>query len=121
MDSFSDLQKSTELIDKIRFQFLIAFLNEIFDRQNDIIIDEACETPKNQQLIKDHWKILEAYFKVPSRVKSTQKCVRQTLKNIVDFLNQQYQFKKPITFIPSKHNTWQNQTCITHSFTKLNF
>ena len=98
MDSFHDLQKSTQFEDKTIYDFFIRLLDALFGKHDQIVINSDCESEKNQQLIKDQWKMIEFYFKVPKRVKSTQKCVRQTLKHIVDFINNKYQFKQPLQF-----------------------
>ena len=98
MDSFLDLQKSTQFEDQTISDYFIRLLNALFGKHDHIIIDSDCENEKNQELIKNQAKILAIYFQVPKRVVSTQKCVRQTLKHIVDFFNSHYQFKQPIQF-----------------------
>ena len=89
--SFHDLQKSEQFEDQTTHDYFVKLLDALFGKHDDIIIDSECETEKNQQLIKNQ---------VPKRVFSTQKCVRQTLKHIVQFLNNKYQFKQPIQFNP---------------------
>lgn len=100
MDSFSDLQKSNALEDQMIYDYLIKLLDALFSKHDEIIIDLDCESEKNQDLIKDQAKFIVVYFEVPKRVFSTQKCVRQTLKHIVDYLNNKYQFKRAIQFKP---------------------
>ena len=113
MDFFHDLQKSTQFEDKTIHDFLIRLLDALFGKHDHIIINSDSESEKNQQLIKDQWKSISIYFKVPKTVLKTQKCVRQTLKHIVESLNSQYQFKQPIRFINKKKNVWQNNTCVS--------
>ena len=98
MDSFHDLEKSKEFEDKVISDYFIKLLDALFGKHSDIIIDSDCESELNQELIKDQAKILIIYFQIPKRVFSTQKCVRQTLKHIVDYLNNKYKFKEPIQF-----------------------
>ena len=121
MDCFNDLEKSAKLDDKVIYCFLINFLDLLCGKHDQIIIDNNCETETNKQLLEEQWKIIEIYFKVPKRVKSTQRCVRQTLKHIVDYLNSKYQFKNPIKFTPVKKNVWQNNKCISICYTEVVF
>ncbi len=102
MESFHDLQKSAKFQDQIIYDFYIRFLDKLFGKHDLIIIETGCENKENQDLIKDQWKVLEFHFKIPKRIKSTQKCVRQTLKHLVHHLNNTYQFKKPIQFNPQR-------------------
>jgi hypothetical protein len=99
-ESFSDLQKSTQFEDQLIHDFFVKLVDSLFDKHDNIIINSECETEKNQQLIKDQCKFISLNFHVPKRVFSTQKCVRQTLKHMVEFLNNHYQFKKPMQFQP---------------------
>jgi hypothetical protein len=98
LESVHDLQKSSQIEDKIAYEFLIMLLDSLFGQHDQIIIDAKCETEENHQLIRDHWKTISIYFKVPKRVKSIKKCVRQTIKNITDYLNNTYQFVHPVQF-----------------------
>ena len=40
--------------------------------------------------------MLTQFFKTPLRLKTTQKCVRQTFLQIINYLNEKYQFANPI-------------------------
>ena len=97
-ESFHDLQKSKQFEDQVIYDYLIKLLDNLFGKHDEIIIDGECESEKNQQLIRNQAKILIIYFLIPKRVFSTQKCVRQILKHIIDNLNTRYQFKRPIQF-----------------------
>jgi hypothetical protein len=97
-ESFHDLSKSKQFEDQVIYDYLIKLLDSLFGKHDEIIIDAECESEKNQQLIKNQSKILIIYFHIPKRVFSTQKCVRQILKHIIDNLNTRYQFKQPIQF-----------------------
>lgn len=98
MESFYDLAKSAQFEDKMIHDCFIRLLDALFDKHDQLIIDSNCESEKNQQLILDQWKLISLHFQVSKRVCSTKKCVRQTIKHIVDFLNNKYQFKQPIQF-----------------------
>ncbi len=102
MDSFHDLEKSSIFEDKMIYYYFVKLLDELFDKHDGIIIDNNCETEKNQELIKNQAKIVGGYFMVPKRVLETQKCVRQTLKYIVEYLNSKYQFKHPLKMFYEK-------------------
>ena len=64
--------------------------------------------------------MIEFYFKVPKRVQSTQKCVRQTLKHIVDFLNNKYQFKQSIKFDPKRETIRIGEETFAKTYTIFN-
>ena len=100
MDSFHDLEKSNKFEDRVIYDYLIKLLDALFSKHSEIMIDLDVESEKNQELIRDQAKFIGVYFEVPKRVFSTQKCVRQTLKHIVDYLNNKYQFKRQIQFQP---------------------
>lgn len=121
MNCFTDLQKSNDLNDKMIHYFLINLLDLLFGDHLKIKIDANCENESNYKLICDHWPIIDYYFHVPNRIKQTQKCVRQTLKHIIDALNSKYQFKQPISFNPVKKSLWKNNTCISICHTEVDF
>ena len=87
MDSFHDLNQSLIFEDSIRHDIFIRLLDALFGKHDQIIINLECENDVNQQLIKDQFKTLHTFFLIPKRVAYTQKSVRQTLKHIIDFLN----------------------------------
>jgi hypothetical protein len=91
-----DLANSKEFDVKHSYFFFINLLDEIFGKHDDITVDEDCETHKD--FIKDHWKMIDSLYSMPSSTKSTKKVVRQTLKNIIDYLNTHYQLKNPVEF-----------------------
>jgi hypothetical protein len=117
MESFYDLAKSTQFEDKTIHDFFIRLLDALFDQHDHLIIDSNCESEKNKQLIKDQWKLISLYFQVPKRVCSTKKCVRQTLKHIIDNLNERYQFKQPIQFNLKKDSVRVGDTVLGSSHT----
>lgn len=120
MDSFYDLQKSTTFQDQTICDFFLRLLDSLFGKHDDIIIDLECETDINQQLIKNQWKPISLYFKVPKRVSNTKKCVRQTVKHIVDFLNNKYQFKRPIQFNTKRDTIREGLNVFAKNYTTFN-
>lgn len=121
MISFTDLHKSDVLQDQIIYQFTIKLLDSLFSKHDQIIIDTDCETESKQKIILNNEKFLLLNFQVPKRVFTAVKCVKQTLKYVVEFLNANYQFKQPISFTSIKKNVWQNSKCVTLSYTFINF
>ena len=119
MDSFYDLQKSDQFEDQLIYEFLIKLLDWLFGKHDQIIIDIECESEKNQQLIRDQFSLIEWYFKVPKRVKSTQKNVRQTLKHIIDYLNNRYEFKNPIKMYSEKKSYREGSRVSSIGYTVL--
>ena len=118
--SFKDLSDSKNMEDQVIFDYLKRLLANLFGRHDDIIIDFHCETDVNHQLIRDQWKSISLYFKVPNRVKSTQKCVKQTLKHIVDYLNNHYQFTSPIKMSSEKKSYRAGDLQSSINYTILN-
>ena len=121
MDCFSDLEKSSKLDDKMIYCFITHLLDQLYGQHKQVIIPSGEESEDNQQLIRDQWIIISYYFKLPRRIKATQKMVRQTLKNIVDYLNRHYQFKHPITFNLIKKNVWQDGHSVSFYHTEMFF
>lgn len=121
MNCFTDLQKSNEFHDRMTHYFLTNLLDLLFGSHDTIHVDATCENESNHKLVHNQWEIIDAYFHVPTRIKHTQKCVRQTLKHIIDTLNSKYQFKQPIIFNPIKKNVWQNNTCVSLCYSKVEF
>lgn len=121
MNSFSDLEKSTDFNDNMIFIYLTKLITQIFGKLNDIVIDQLCETDQNQKLIIDQWKLIDFYFKVPKRVLNTQKIVRQTIKYIVDYLNETYQFKQPVKWDVINKAVREGKNVISQSYTTLAF
>ena len=119
MDCFQMLHGSPIFEDCIRYDILIRLLDTLFGKHDQIIIDSECENEKNQRLIKDQFAIFHNCYSVPKRVANTQKCVRQTLKHIIDFLNHQYQFKKPIQWVFKKTYQRIGKDVIASSHTQL--
>ena len=119
LNSFADLSKSKNFDERSAHDFLIKLLDTLFDKHDSIIIDKECETKKNEELIKSQLPILEYYFGIPRKVRSNKRCVRQTLKRIVDSLNEKYQFKNPIKFVPHKKSLWRNDTCVSYCYAEL--
>ena len=117
MDNFHDLEKSSVLEDQMIHYFFVKLLDMLFGKHDDIMINLECETEKNQQLITDQGKILGIYFGVSKRVISTQKCVRQTLKHMVDHLNNKYQFKQPIQFITRRETIREGSKVFAKNYT----
>lgn len=100
MNSFFDLEKSSDFCDNMIFLFVTKLVNELFGKSDNIIIDQESETEKNHQYINSQWKAMELYFKIPKRILSKQKIVRQTMKYIVENLNEKYQFNQPLKWQP---------------------
>lgn len=121
MEYFSDLQKSSQLDDNMIYYFLTNLLDRLYGQHEQIIIPSGEESEESQQLIRDQWIFIDVYFKVPKRVKTTERCVRNTLKYIVDYLNKTYQFKHPITFNPVRNNVRKGDKIISICYTEMFF
>lgn len=121
MDSFFDLENSTDFSEKMIFLFVTKLVNELFDKSDNIIIEQECETEKNHQYINSQWKTLELYFKIPKRILGTQKFVRQTMKYILEYLNEKYQFKRLIRWEPVTKTVRLGQTTCSKSYTAISF
>src|ERR1700722_1026384 len=119
-DSLKQLTTSTIYEDLIRHDLFIRLLDILFKKHDNIVIDGSLETPDNQALIKRQSKVLSVYYKIPGRVFSTQRCVRQTLKHMVDFLNQTYQFQHPILFVNKRETIREGSYVYAKSYTILN-
>ena len=117
--SFHDLKNSSDFEDLICHDLFIRLLDAIFGKHDDITVKGECESEKNIELIKDQWRHIECSYKLKNRVKSTKKCVRQTIKNIIDYLNITYQFKQPIQFIPKKQSFRSGSLSTSYSYTCL--
>ena len=101
MDTFNDLQKSDRGEDRLKHDFLINLLDQLFgkDQHSKVIrIDSSIETDERHRDIKNCWKMIQQYYRVNNSVKYTKKLVRQTLMHIVHYLNDKYDFKRPIKF-----------------------
>ena len=121
MNSFCDLEKSNNFDDYLIYIFFTKLISELFGKSDNIVIDSNSENEKNQQLITNQWKLIEFYFKVPKRVQSTQKYIRQTLKYIVDYLNNKYQFKQPIQWKHVNKTVREGKQTFSKSYTTLSF
>lgn len=62
------------------------------------VINRSTESDFNHQLLIDSWPLLAPVFKLETKLKTKQKFVRQTLKAIVDYINENF-IHKPIEFI----------------------
>jgi hypothetical protein len=94
--SFHDLLNSDKPEDRLKHDFLILLLTELFGKDDQIRIDLTSESEKNHMVIKKRWKQIRDYYGVSDSVKYTQKCVRQTLIQIVTRINQKYTFAQPL-------------------------
>ncbi len=119
MNTFNDLAKSQFFEDCVRYSVFIKLLDTLFDKHNEIIINSSTESETNQEFIKDQIAIIHGCFNVPKRVFQTQKCVRQTLKHIVEFLNQEYQFKNPIQFITRRDTVREGSNVFARNYSTL--
>ena len=101
MNNFFDLQNFQQFQIKSSYEFLIYLLDELFGKdsyKDTIKIDLSSETDKNHKLLLDQWDSIHTLYKTPTSIKKTQKLVRQTIKQIVDYLNETHKFTKPIKF-----------------------
>lgn len=121
MNCFQDLSKSNKFDDQLVHHVFITLLKSIFQKHDNIIIDTNCETDENQLFIKTHAKLLANYFGIHKRVFSTQKCVRQTIKHMIEYLNTQYKFQNPIQMIHEKKSQRDGDKVISICHTTLKF
>lgn len=109
MDNFHDLQKSIHPKDRMSHDFLILLLEQLFGKSDNIRVDMDIETEENHAIVKSHWKTIREYYGVPDSVKYVQKCVRQTLMQIVNRLNQKYQFTHQLKFEHKRHDYYDKE------------
>lgn len=121
MDNFHNLQQSVRPDERIAHDFFILLLDQLFGQHDNIKIDHADETEEKHQIIKNNWKMINQYYGIPLSVKYTQKCVRQTLMQIVNHLNAKYQFINPMKFEPKRRDYFNKQKRkITDYWVELN-
>jgi hypothetical protein len=122
MDNFHDLQKSERPEERMSHDFLILLLDQLFGKHDQIKIDMNDENEKNHQIIKTQWRMINQYYNIPSSVKYNQKCVRQTIMQIVNHLNAKYQFAQPLKFEHKRHDYYhkEQKRKVTDYWTELN-
>jgi hypothetical protein len=117
---FSDLINSESLEDVVIHSFMISLLKRICGKSSgEITIDSLTETEENHKLIRNNWKFIQSIFNIPNRIKNNQKLVKQTLKYIMDDLNQRYSFSKPIELNSKKISTRTGKICSSYVQTTL--
>ena len=122
MNSFFDLQKSSQYQIKSSYEFLISLLDELFGKDSHtktIKIDLSVETPKNHEFLLNQWDAIHTLYKTPNHIKKTQKLVRQCLKQIVTFLNETYNFTQPIKFVNKRDAYWKEGKVITPTYVEF--
>lgn len=103
MNSFADLGishnegGSSEIDEKLAHDFVLYLVDNMFGQHSHVEIDMTSESEKNHELIKKSWKMIRQLYNVRQNTLRSQKLVRQTMIQIVENLNEQYQFKQPIT------------------------
>lgn len=107
--SFNDLFKSEHPEDRMSHEFFIFLLDKLFGKHVDIRINAETESQQNHEIIKKQWKQIREYYGVPDSVKYTQKCVRQTIIQIVNRLNQKYGFIKPLKLEQKRHDYYSKE------------
>lgn len=116
-NSFHDLSTSPQMDDRLAHDFLIALLDQIFGHHEGILrIDLETETDTNHGIIYLRWKLIRQYYQVPSTAKKTQKLVRQTLKHIVENLNNKYHFTQPLQFVQKRLAYRENGKVLTPTY-----
>lgn len=87
------LGDSQHMFHKHMYDSFIELLDKIFGTHTGTLrIDETIETPENIKFIEADWVSLKLYFQIPSTIKSVKKIVRQTLKYLVEYFNQNHLF-----------------------------
>ena len=107
MTSFHDLTQSENPEDRIAHDFLIVLLTELFGKSDQIRIDMETESERNHAVIKKHWKSIRIYYGVPDSAKYAQKCVRQTLIQIITRINQKYGLTQPLKMEHKRSDFYQ--------------
>ena len=110
MSNFFDLKKNPQFQIQNSHDLLIMLLNQIFGQDSylqTVKIDLDIETDKNHQLIMDQWDDIHRLYKAPNSLKKTQKLVRQTLKHIVNYLNNTHNFAQPIKWEQKRFDFYQ--------------
>jgi len=110
MNNLFDLQTNPQFKIKSTYDFLINLLDELFGKdsyKDTIKIENNTESEKNHTYILNNWDMIHTLYKTPNCISKRKKLVRQTLKQIVSFLNQTYQFSQPIKFEQKRDDHYQ--------------
>ncbi len=117
MNNFLDL-KNGQYKEKQIYNFVILLLDEIFGQHENMIIDCLIENERNQELITNGVEFMEFLFKDPC-LSPKKKSVKQTLKYIIEYLNDYYKFLSPIIFNKVIAKDHKNNICINYCYTEL--
>lgn len=107
IDNIHQLKDSDDINLHVGYTIFIKILDKIFGKHQGVLkITKELETEENAEFIKSHWKILRNYFGVPSAMRHNQKLVRQVIKYISDFYNNNNEIGlvKKIQFSPQKES-----------------
>jgi hypothetical protein len=110
MNSFYDLQKFPQFQIKSSYDFFIYLLDGLFGKdsyKSTITIDQSAETEKNHKFLLDEWNTIHTLYKTPNNTKKIQKLVRQTIKQIIEYLNETHKFTQPIRIEPKRTDFYQ--------------
>ena len=96
MDTFDSL-KDGNIEEQSIHTIFMTLLDRLFGEAR-YVIDRNIEVDEKHQIILDNWSILSKTFHLDSKLKFKKKLVRQTLKTIIDHINDKYKFNSPILF-----------------------
>lgn len=120
--NFNDLANSQYLQDQLIHIFVTTLLKHVCGHsEGNIIINKDNETDSNHQFIKDNWNFIACNFNMPTRIFSTQKLVRQTIKYLIIALNQKYNFQTPPTYESTGDTKRVGKSTITKCYALVYF
>lgn len=120
--NFSDLANAQHLQDQLIYTFVASLLKQVCGQsEGKIIINKDHEIESNHQFIKNNWNFIACNFNMPSRIFSTQKLVRQTIKYLIIGLTQKYNFKTPPTYESVGDTKRVGKTTVTKCYALVHF
>ncbi len=105
---FISLEKSNHMTDRLIYITTLDLLNNLAIKQNqqNFIASKSIETDDHKQYVLNNWETLSSLFQLPNRLKKNQKMVSQTIKFIINKINDRYQFKTPIRMDMKKNHIY---------------
>jgi len=96
-----DVGTNGDFADKTAYTTFCMLLDHFFGKHTGtIIINSSIESESNAKFIDDNWNSFRITFGIPSTVRHAKKYVRQTIKRMVDYFNNNPRFTldREITF-----------------------
>ena len=96
MNDFYDLQKSPQMEDPLTYEIVTHFDGSVFGyHDNPMIINMKTETETTHLTMQKNWTCWHNFLRHHYDLKLPRNC-RQTFLQIINYLNEKYQFVNPI-------------------------